>query len=210
MRNSMTSFIPALAAVCIAAAAEAQVCVGYPTADRELTIGGNVQFPDGLDLAGVEMSYNLPGPLAVAGGAAVVSLEGAESLLGQGVAAMASYDLLGSSTGSGGQVCPFAGLGHTWLDEPGSTTSLSAGLGLGINLSMGRSFGLYPYVAPQVVFSEANFEDEYRGLDESSTDVVITGGVLIGLGRVWIGPVVTHLLEGDGDPVFGIRAGIRP
>jgi hypothetical protein len=204
MRRGMTSFIPALAAVWIASAAEAQICAGFPTADREFTIGGNVQFPEGLYHRGAEISYNLPGPLSVAGGAAVVSLEDERPLVAQGVSAMASYHLLGSSTGAGGQVCPFVGLGYTWSDDFGTSSSLSGGLGLGINISMGRNFGVYPYIAPQVVLASASFEDG------SSTATAISGGLIIGVGPVWIGPVATRLIEGDGDVVYGIRAGLRP
>jgi hypothetical protein len=205
VKSLMAGIVPAVAA-CLASAAEAQVCAGFPTADREFTIGASTNFPEGLNPRGVEVSYNAPGPLSVVGGASVVSIENDEGILAESVLVGASYTLLGSQTGAGGQVCPITSLGYSWSDDLGTSGSLSVGLGLGANLSLNRTFGVYPYVAPQVVLSRASLD----GDTETGADLGVAGGVMVGIGALWVGPSVTHVVESGADPVFGIRGGFRP
>ncbi len=202
----ITAGILSAFAACLATPAQAQICAGFPTAEREFTIGASVDFPERLNPRGAEASWNVPGPFAVAAGASVVSVEGDDGILAQSVSAGASYALLGDPSGARGQVCPLAALGYTTSDDLGSAASLSLGVGLGLNLSASRTFGIYPYAAPQVVLSRSTFNGDTDG----STDLAVTGGVLVGVGALWVGPTVAYLVEDGAEPVFGIRGGFRP
>ena len=63
-----------------------------------------------------------------------------------------------------------------------------------------------PYAIPQIVVVWFSVDD----LDsDTDTDFGFRGGVLVGVGIIFVGAEVNHTFVEGADPLFGIRAGIR-
>lgn len=193
-----------------AGTARAQICAGFPTVDRQFTLGGSTHFPEGLNQWGVEGSYNFTGPATVFADVEFVSLEdgdASEEIFQIG----AAFELpsVGTALGSGASACPVLAVSYAPVEDVGTLWGVSAGFGLGGSWSGGPNFTISPYVIPQVSFSRFDAEGDDPDDDDESTDFAVTGGVLLGFGNFWIGPTVGHVFVEGADPVFGIRAGIR-
>jgi hypothetical protein len=203
--------LAALATVAFAGSAQAQICAGFPTADRGFYFGGRADFPNGGDSFGVEANYNASGPLSVFGGLNVTSTEGVDdsdqNVYRAGVALeMAS---LGMMIGPRVSACPVAEV--AWASE-NDITVMQIPIGLGIGASLGMPVGptVAGYVEPALVISRFDVPDDAVLLeDETSTDFGIKAGVLVGFGMITVGGEVNHLFVDGSDPTFGIRVGIR-
>jgi hypothetical protein len=203
--------LAALATVAFAGSAQAQICAGFPTADRGFYFGGRADFPEGGDSFGVEANYNASGPLSVFGGLNVTSTEGVDdsdqNVYRAGVALeMAS---LGMMIGPRVSACPVAEV--AWASE-NDITVMQIPIGLGIGASLGLPVGptVAGYVEPALVISRFDVPDDAVLLeDETSTDFGIKAGVLVGFGMITVGGEVNHIFVDGSDPTFGIRVGIR-
>lgn len=212
MRKITAGILPVLALACSAATAGAQVCAGLPTVDGQFSFGGSVHFPRNADQWGVEASYDAEGPYSVFGGVTVVSGEdggGSDDAVGLGGA----YVVRSSPLGPRAQVCPTASVGYNNSPGLGTATSLALGVGVGsaAPATATERASFHPYVLPQVVFSQFQADDDSPLPVEDGGDIVfaISGGVLVGFGSFWVGPVAAFVLEDGADPTIGIRAGIR-
>lgn len=219
MNRSVIGTLAVVAALGAAGSAEAQICAGFPTMDRQFSFGAFMGFPEGADARGVEASYNAAGPLSVFGSFTVTSAEEDDDLLGGDEVDLETFEgglafevpALGRSLGNV-SACPVASFQYTDIEGLATVTSIPVGLGLGtsIPVSTGNT-SIMPYVVPQVVFTRIS-ADEGLGLgdeSESETNFGVRGGALLGLGTLYLGGEVSHLFEDDSDPVFSIRAGIR-
>lgn len=214
----------ALAATAFAGTAQAQICAGFPTVDRQFSFEANLLAADGVDLGdvwGVEASYNAAGPLAVFGGLTVQSGNG-DDLETYNVGLAFDLPSLGAALGPAISVCPTARLSYTDLGEleiiPGSTVSASAiqvplGIGFGTDLSAGTGFSVSPFVIPALYVTRVSFDAEgipgVEDEDETETDFGLKGGLNLGFGTFFVGGTIEHIFQDESDPVFGIRAGIR-
>lgn len=216
MKRISTGLLAALATLVMTAEAGAQICAGFPTADRQFSFGGSVGFPEDLDQFGVEASYNASGPLAVFGGLTVTS---AEEDLGEDDSfdtyrIGAAFDLpaVGQALGPMGSACPL--VAFEWTDvEIGSITSIPVGFGLGASIPVGGGgTAIMPYAVPQVVFSRFDRDDALGGIveeDDTETDFAIRGGALFTFGQIFAGAEVNRVFEDFAETVFSVRAGIR-
>jgi hypothetical protein len=204
--------LAALATVAFAGSAQAQICAGFPTADRGFYFGGRADFPEGGDSFGVEANYNASGPLSVFGGLDVVSTEGVDDSDQNVYRAGVAFELasLGMMIGPRVSACPVVEV--AWASED-DVTAMQIPIGLGIGASLGLPVGptVAGYVQPALVISRLDVPDDAVLLeDESSTDFGIKAGVLVGFGMITVGGEVSHLfVDNAPDPTFGIRVGIR-
>lgn len=213
MKKLAVGILTAVSAVTFVGTAGAQICAGYPTADRGLSFGARADFPDKLDSFGVEASYNASGPLSVFGGLNVVSVEDVDDSDQDVyfVGAALETPSLGAMIGPTVSVCPQARF--EYLDiEGGSAYNIPIGLGFGTTL--GSTLGgasISPYVIPQLVISRFEADDigGVDGASESDTNFGVRGGALLGFGQVYVGGEVNFLAGDNSDAVFGIRAGLR-
>lgn len=211
MKKTTVGILAALAAVTVAGAASAQICVGFPTSDRQFTFGANLDFIEDTDVGdiwGVEASYNAMGPLGFFGGVTFFDDgEDSEESFGAGVA----WELvsLGAMIGPQVSACPTARFEFLDIDGLGSALLVPVGIGFGTNLgAAGLSLG--PYIVPQLIWSQFNPDDDtFPGADsESEVDFGFEGGVVLGFGTFFVGGSIQHIFQDEADPTFGIRAGI--
>lgn len=188
--------------------AVAQVCIGFPTVDRQFSFGASLGFPDGGDRYGVEASYNVQGPFAVYGGLQIDSPEGdaddRDTYYGG-----AAFDLLRVGLGAGADslgICPTVRVGYTSVDS-GSYLTVPIGVGLGTRVAVGDAAYLMPYVVPELVWARFSPDD---GDSTSDSDFAIRGGAAVGFGMFFIGGEVSHPFQDGAQTVFGIRVGIVP
>jgi len=213
MKKIAVGILTAVSAVTFVGTAGAQICAGYPTADRGLSFGARADFPDNKDSFGVEASYNASGPLSVFGGLDVVSTEGVDDSDRDTyfVGAALETPSIGAMIGPTVSVCPQAQFRYTDI-VGGSAYDIPIGLGFGTTL--GSSLGgaaISPYVIPQLVIRRLE-GDDIGGADgdsESDTYFGVRGGALLGFGQVYVGGEVNFLAGDNSDAVFGIRAGLR-
>jgi len=209
MTNRTAGVLAALAALLLADVAGAQVCAGLPTGDGGFTLGGRKDFPEGTDSWGVEVSYNFAGPFSLFGGVDIFTendFPGREVFRG-GVAAELP-GLLVSPT-SGAPACAVVEVSLLDLDVL-TITEVPLGLGLGVDLSPASGVSLLPYVVPQLVLTDLNYDSGAlpQFQDETQFDFGVRGGVLVAFGKLYLGGEVRHVF-GAADPAFGIRVGIR-
>jgi len=210
MKKSTALSLAVIAIAGSAGTARAQICAGFPTVDRQFTLGSSIHFPENLNQLGIEGSYNFVGPATLFADVEFVSLEdgdASEEIFQVG----AAFELpsVGAALGSGASACPVLAVSYAPVEDVGTLWGVSAGFGLGGSWSSGSSFTISPYVIPQVSFSRFSAEGNDPDDDDESTDFAVTGGVLLGFGNFWVGPTVGHVFVDGADPVFGIRAGIR-
>jgi hypothetical protein len=201
----MTKRVGALTATVLALSAlpaAAQICAGFPTVDRQFTFGAELDFPSGASEWGVEASYNAAGPLTGFFGVDILTPDGSDAR-DTYFAGVALTGLVPSETLS---ICPVVQVGFT--DTPGgSMIRVPAGLGFGTTLYLSPSIPLMPYVIPQVVYSRFSPDN---GDSMGEFDGAIRAGALISSGMFFAGAEVEFVFEEGADPLFGIRAGIRP
>src|ERR1700741_562637 len=191
MKKTTAGILAALAAVTVASAASAQICVGYPTGDRQFTFGANLQFVDGSDAGdiwGVEASYNAMGPLGFFGGVTFFDDgEDSEESFGAGVA----WELvsLGAMIGPQVSACPTARFEFLDIEGLGSALAIPFGVGFGTNVSAGPGFSFGPYIVPLAIWSQFNPDDDtFPGADsESEFDFGFDGGVVLSFGTFFLG-----------------------
>ncbi len=199
-----------LAAVVLAPAAAAQICAGFPTAERQFSFGGGIGFPEGLDQFSIEASYNAMGPLSLFGGMTI--LEGEQNVgpiqSDETFEIGAAFDLpaVGGALGAGFGVpisaCPLVSLQYTDADN-GSLTRIPLGFGVGAGLPVGTGASLLPYAIPQLLFSRFSTGEGFE------TDFAIRAGALIGVGMFYFGGEVGQVFGLGRDALFGIRGGFR-
>jgi hypothetical protein len=208
-----------LATLVLAPAAGAQICAGFPTADRQFSFGGSVFFPEELDQFSIEASYNLMGPLSLFGGMTILEEEQnvGEIRSDETFEFGAAFDFpaVGQALGAGFGVpvsaCPVVAVNFTDVEGQGSITRFPLGFGIGASLPVGTNASLLPYVIPQVVFSRFDFDEEIFGQreSESETDFALRAGALVGFGMFYLGGEVGQVFREGRDALFGIRGGIR-
>jgi hypothetical protein len=212
MKKASATLVAAALAATVVSTAEAQICAGFPTGDRQFTFGARIDFPEAADQWGVEASYNFMGPLALYGGLNVVSLDaGGEDQEVFRLGAALEIPSAGASLGAGASVCPVVELNYQELSN-GNRFAIPVGLGLGTSLTMGPGVGVMPYVIPQLFITRFDFDDDLPLApdDRTDTDFGIRGGLLLGFGTFFVGGELNHLFVDNGpDPSFGVRAGIR-
>lgn len=210
MRKIAAGVLPVLALAFSSAGAGAQACAGLPTVDGQLSFGGSVYLPRDGSQWGVEASYDAEGPYSFFGGLSVVKPDdggASEDAVGVGGA----YVVRNSPLGPRAQVCPTAAVGYNNVPGLGTATSLTLGVGIGGAVPERAGASIHPYAIPQVVLSQFNGDDDspLGAGDASDINFAITGGVLVGFGSLWIGPVAGYVFAEDADPVIGIRGGVR-
>lgn len=214
MKKATAGFLALAASAVFAGGAQAQICAGFPTIDRQFSFEANLVTAEGVDLGdayGVAASYNASGPLSFFGGLTVAD-GGAggddTDIYGAGLA----FELpsVGASLGTGVSACPVASIAFT-SNEFGDAYAIPVGFGVGTNLGAGTGLTVSPYIIPQVIFSQFNVDEDFEALleDQSDTNFGLEGGALLGFGTFWLGGTVDYVFEEDSDPVFTIRAGIR-
>ncbi|HYW06209.1 MAG TPA: hypothetical protein VE913_04580 [Longimicrobium sp.] len=213
MKKLAVGILTAVSAVTFVGTAGAQICAGYPTADRGLSFGARADFPDNLDSFGVEASYNAAGPLSVFGGLNVVSVEDVDNSDQDVyfVGAALETPSIGAMIGPTVSVCPQARF--EYVDIEGAS-AFNIPIGLGFGTTLGSTVGggtISPYVIPQLVISRYEADDNggADGASESDTYFGVRGGALLGFGQVYVGGEVNYLAGDNSDAVFGIRAGLR-
>jgi hypothetical protein len=205
-----------LAALVLAPAAGAQICAGFPTADRQFSFGGGVSFPEGLDQFSIDASYNMMGPLSVFGGMTIIEEEQnvGDIRSDETFEIGAAFDVpaLGGALGAGFGVpisaCPLVSLQYTGA-ENGSLTRIPLGFGVGAGLPVGTGASLLPYVIPQLVFSRYSFDGGVADGSTTETDFALRAGALIGFGMFYFGGEVGQVFGTGRDALFGIRGGFR-
>jgi hypothetical protein len=201
-----------VAAATLAGSAQAQVCASFPTVDRGFSLGGRIDFPEGLDQFGVEASLNAAGPLSVFGGLNVISGDddnGGDDSLDQFFAGIAlETPVLAQMLGPRASVCPQARFEYIDTDI-GSFTSIPVGLGIGATYATSPAGPtVSPYVIPQVVFLRADYENDAVDND-SETQFGLRGGALVTFGMFFFGGEANYLGGDNSDTTLGIRAGVR-
>lgn len=207
MKLTRVGFFTFVAVAAYAPIAAAQVCVGFPTMDRQFSFGGALGFPDGGKEYGVEVSYNLPGPASVFGGMDIYSPDGdgdSQDVFFAG----AAFDLLNVPLGTGGnalQVCPTAQVGYSSFDDF-SLLSVPIGVGVGTTVAITPTAQLMPYVVPQLVMSRFSGDDFDS---QTEWDFGARAGAVVGFGMFFVGGELERIFVDGADTSFGIRAGIR-
>lgn len=199
-----------VAAATLAGSAQAQVCASFPTVDRGFSLGGRIDFPEGLDQFGVEASLNAAGPLSVFGGVNVISGEddnGGDDSLDQFFAGIAlETPTLAGMLGPRASVCPQARFEYIDV-EGGSITGIPVGLGFGATYATSPAGPtVSPYVIPQAVFLRFSSDG---GDDDSETRFGLRGGALVTFGMFFFGGEANYLGGDDSDTTLGLRAGVR-
>jgi opacity protein-like surface antigen len=192
--------LAAAATAALSGAAQAQVCVGYPSSDRGFYFGGRADFPEALDSFGVEANYNASGPLGVYGGLNVVSVEDLDDSDTNQYFVGAAFEVasLGAFIGPEVSVCP--NMEVQFSDEDDSGTVIPVGIGIGGSLGT-PGVAIHPYVNPQLVI--------FNGDGDTETEFGARAGVMLGIGMFSVGGEVRHYFIDQYDPVFGIRFGVR-
>ncbi|MFL5540726.1 MAG: hypothetical protein ACJ8J0_17170 [Longimicrobiaceae bacterium] len=205
MKKTMSGFAAAVAALVLAGSASAQVCAGFPTTDRQGTVGAFANFPSDFDQYGAEVSYNTSGPFAVNAGFIYSTADG-DNLNTFRIGA--AYDLtpLVGSMLPGISICPNVRADYT--SESGITLwQIPIGLGFGASVPVGSpDMTLTPYVIPALYWQRF---DAGAGLDDTETDFGIRGGADLNFDRFFLGGMVEWVNQTGSDAVFGVRAGIK-
>jgi hypothetical protein len=199
------------ATVAFAGAAQAQVCVGFPTLAGQFSLDAFAGFPEDADVFGVNGSYNLAGPVAVNGTVQVWSPDGDgdnEVAFGAGLA----FKLMQPMPGMTGiSVCPavnllFMSLGE-FEGESVDYLEIPIGVGIGTSFAMGDgNMALQPFVVPAIYLQRFSFAGE----SETETDFGFRGGANLSLDRFFVGATIEHIFISDGpNPTFGVRVGFR-
>jgi hypothetical protein len=208
MRSS--GWLVAMMAACassLASTAEAQICAGFPTADRQFYVGANLHLPEDANQFGVEAAYNASGPFAIHGGVSWLSADDDTDLTVLTGGAAFDFAFPGSPTRPFFSVCPLVEIDYakegdvTFRDIP-----VGVGVGSSIPIGAGGQNSLMPFIIPAVVFSRVSIDD---GDSSSDTNFALRGGAILGFGSFFLGAEVAHVFEDAGDPVFGFRAGLR-
>jgi hypothetical protein len=213
MKKMIAGALAALATIGAAGGAGAQICAGFPTVDRQGTVGVSTQFPDGADFGdvwGVEGSYNVPGPLSVFGGLTVVQGGDANSWT---AGAALELPRAAAALGSNVSICPLSSISYTDVDGLASIITIPLALGIGATWTDVSGIGVSPVIAPQVVYSRLSVDDDLGidedDLDEEEFNVGIAGNLIVTYRGVWAAGTVAHVFVDDAEPTFGIRLGFR-
>ncbi len=208
--------VAAIAATGVVGSAGAQVCAGYPTAERQFSIGANAQFVDESelgDILGVEASYNVQGPLSVFGGLTVV--DGQDVIDDVNIySAGLAYEFVTPRTAEAPSIslCPQLSFSYGTIDGLGSGLNVPLGFGFGTTLPAGTGVDISPFVVPQLIFSRFEADEDLGFGDDgtdTSTDAGVYGGVNVSFRNFWVGGSITHVLARNSDTQFGIRVGLR-
>lgn len=197
------AFLAFAATLAFAGAAQAQVCVGYPSSERGFYFGGRADFPDGGDSFGVEANYNPSGPLGVYGGLNVVSTDGQANSDVNVYFVGAAFEVasLGAFIGPQVSVCP--NIEVNFSDEDDSGQIIPIGIGFGGSLGT-PGVAIHPYANPQLVIFRTGGANS-----ATETEFGFRGGVMLGIGMFSVGGEINHLFVDGSDPQLGIRFGIR-
>lgn len=211
MKKRVSGLLAVLAATSLAGAVGAQVCVGLPTVDRQFTVGGFMIFPDGADVGdvwGVEGSANPVGPLSFFGAVTFFSDDGITSFGRKAYGGGAAWEITPAAPIA---VCPTVSVEYMSLETLGTALAVPVGIGLGVDLPVTARVGFSPYLVPAVIWSRFDPDDGFHpGEDtESQVDFGMSGGVLVSFGSFFVDGTVQHVFDGESDPVFGFRAGVR-
>ena len=202
----------AVAGVALAPAAQAQVCAGFPTRENQAEIHALANFPSNVDQFGVEGSFNFNGPLSANAGYIYSKEQGPGGDHLNTFRVGAAFDI-SSSVGAmlpGISVCPNVRADFSSQDGT-DFIQIPIGLGLGASLPLGaQEVTLTPYVIPALVVSHFRVDNPISGGTASSTetDFGIRGGADVNFDRFFLGGTV-EWINGGGDALFGVRAGIK-
>lgn len=226
MKKTSLSVAAAFAALAFAGTASAQVCNGFPTLDGQFSIGAFAQFPEDVNVFGVDGSYNIAGPLALNAGYqySKVDFEGVESANTFKVGASFDVTSLVGPQPATIQLCPTAELAYT-SEDGDALMEIPVGLGFGASLPVSATASLQPYIVPAITFFRASADDVDAVTENRFT---LRGGANVTFGQFFVGAEVrklfgqddeeSFLTDGEGgevfplqgeDLVFGVKAGIR-
>lgn len=213
MKKMIACAVAALATIGAAGGAGAQICAGFPTADRQGTFGVSTQFPDGADFGdvwGVEASYNTPGPLSVFGALTVVQGGDANSWT---AGAALELPQAAAALGPNVSICPLSSISYTDIDGLASVITIPLALGIGATWTDVSGIGVSPVIAPQVVYSHFSVDEDLGipedELTEDEFNFGVTGNLIVSYRGVWAAGTVAHVFVDDAEPTFGIRLGFR-
>jgi hypothetical protein len=198
----------AAAALC-AGEARAQICAGFPTADREFSFGGEIAFPENANFYGVEGNYNAAGPFAFSVGIGRLSFDNSDTdLTVFNAGAAFDFSFAGTPSRPYFSVCPLVEIEYAKEGDV-SVRSIPIGVGVGSSFPIGAggTNTFMPYIIPAIVFSRVEVED--LGSD-SDSNVGLKLGALFGFGRFYAGAEMSHVFDTDSDPTFGVRVGVKP
>lgn len=208
MKKSIVGVLAAVAALGVTQVAEAQICAGFPSSERGFYFGGRMDFPADETSLGVEAAYNAAGPLSVFGGLNVLSHDhDGESHTANQFRVGAAFELAQLAAMIGPRVSTCPTVEARWVTEDGRTDmEIPIGLGIGADLNYGTGPSIAAYVQPQLVILRTSG----TGLaTTSSNNFGLTAGAMLGFGQVMVGGEIRQIFITDGDPVFGIRVGLR-
>jgi hypothetical protein len=209
-----------------ATVADAQVCAGFPTLQREASVALSSNFPQGADQFGAEASANLDGPLAVFGGYQRTTssvVEGQHSNTYTAGAALEVSDRFSGPFVLGLSACPVVSASFTKM-EGADVWRVPVGVGFGsrIELDPNGRLELMPYAVPQLVWTRVSFDGppvegifgpifgrREAALGQENVDLGIRTGVLVGAGRFFVGGEFNNVFDDGIGGTFGLKAGLK-
>jgi hypothetical protein len=206
--------------------ADAQVCAGFPTLQREASVALSTNFPQGADQFGAEASANLDGPLAVFGGyqrTTSSAVEGQHSNTFTAGAALEVSDRFRGPFTLGLSACPVVSGSFTKM-EGADVWRVPVGVGFGsrIELDPNGRLELMPYAVPQLVWTRVDFNGQpvdglfgpifgrqEAAVGQENVDLGIRTGVLVGAGRFFVGGEFNNVFDDGVGGTFGLKAGLK-
>jgi hypothetical protein len=203
IKSGWTMGMAAVFGLVMAADAQAQFCVGYPTVGGQGSVGVRAAFPDRGDIFGVEASYNMAGPLSVFGSFNLWSPSAPAdadnvNILGAGVA----FDISNMVPPMlpGFSVCPTAGISFFTRNDQ-NHMEIPIGLGIGADFGTPGGPSVMPYAIPHVRLIRIGDADPRNPFG-------LEAGFLARFGAFHAGVSLNRLFEDDATNDLSIRVGM--
>ncbi len=205
-------FAVALASLLVlfATPAIAQVCLGIPMTMGQTAVGLTASFPENANAFGIDGRHKLTDQLVLGAGYTLGTYDedafGGEDIpSSHTISVSGAYEFLVPTAPEGPQLglCPNVGAQYTTWDEL-TMYAVPVGVGVGTALELGQgSAVLAPYVNPSLVFGKAKLDEAESDWEN---DFGFTLGANVIVTNLHFGAAFSKI--GDGDGVFGVRAGM--
>jgi hypothetical protein len=199
------------------AAANAQACLGFPTADGQFAPAGLVDFTEGSRAYGADFSGNLVGPFSFVLGYSLIDIEDVDTN-GNAFRGLAGFEL----SVPGVSMCPAGGIRYARAheDDPDIQAEVTAtlvtvpvGFGVGKRFMAGPNFYVTLFGFPHYLYVDAKLSAELPGggefsFSDSNSEFGADLGIRFGTSTFFAGASVGLTTIEDSDPTFGLIVGV--
>ncbi len=193
------------------APASAQACVGLATRGGQGFLVGQAGFTDGAWIPGGVLGVDTEGPATVFGRFAHALFDNSDAAISAagGGLAIEIPDLAVS-------LCPTANVMYQWLSNDGGLSSIDAdGVVFGGGLALGHrfdsrttEFAFIPNIAAGIEHNRSSLTVGDTSITGSETYGVFSGGFVLMLGSVFLGPSAAMTTLEGADPIFSAHLGV--